>query len=207
MASILDLLNTPKGEVLVNKVNQKTSENNDQITAALGMALPILLGAINKNITSPDGKESFNNALNSPKHNPEVLDNLKEVEPNELVDEGDKILNHILGSNKESVISSLGNTLQMKESSVASILKMAAPVLMSILATQKKKENIEPSGLESLINSVSGSSARFDTSLIETLLDQNKDGSIIDDVGNMILGGGKKGKKDGGILGGMLGGK
>lgn len=207
MASILDLLNTTKGEVLVNKAKQKTSESNEKIIAVLGMGMPILLGAMNKNISSSEGKESLNNALNSPKHSQEVLEKLKETDPDILATEGDRILNHILGPNKQNIISTLGSTLQMKDSSIADILKMAAPVIMSILSTQKKNENIEPSGLESLINSVLGSSAQFDSSLIETFLDKNKDGNIIDDVGKMILGGGKKGEKDGGILGGMLGGK
>lgn len=207
MASILDLLSTHKGEVLISKVNQKTSESNDKIMAALAMGFPILLGAMNKNISSTEGKESLNNALNSEKHNPELIENLNNANPSELVDQGGKILNHILGSNQETIVSTIGSTLQMKESSIADILKMAAPVLMSILSTQKKNENIDSSGLENLINSVLGSSSKFDLSLIETFLDKNKDGSIIDDVGNMILGGGKKGKKDGGILGGMLGGK
>ena len=51
-----------------------------------------------------------------------------------------------------------------------------------------------------------GSNSSHDQSLVETLLDVDGDGSVIDDVAGIVLGG-KKGKKGGSLLGGMLGGK
>jgi len=97
--------------------------------------------------------------------------------------------------------------LQMKETSVSAIFKIAAPVLMSILSIQRRNEDIEDSELEILIDSVLGSSSKFDPSLIQTIITKSSEGNIVNDVGGMILGGGNNGKKDGGILGGMLGGK
>ena len=45
-------------------------------------------------------------------------------------------------------------------------------------------------------------------SMIESLLDGNNDGSIIDDVAGMFLNNGNKGKGSiGGMLGGLFGGK
>ncbi|MCF4101733.1 DUF937 domain-containing protein [Gillisia sp. M10.2A] len=205
MASILDLLNTSMGEDFIEKASDSTAENKDNISAAVGMALPILLGAMQKNIKSNSGAESLNKALSDNKHGDSLLNNLKSVNASDMSSEGEKILGHLLGGKQDMVSKTIGSTLNMKESSVSNIIKMAAPLLMSILASQKRKENVQSSGLGSLLDSVMGSSGTHDASLIETLLDKDGDGSVIDDVAGMILGGGKKG--GGGLLGGMLGGK
>ena len=207
MASILDLLNTDKGSEFISKAMDKTGESKDNITSALGLALPILLGAIKKNIQDKKGARELNSALNDNKHGQEFLDTLKDKNPSAMTSEGSRILQHILGSNQENINKTLSTTLGIKESSISDILKMAAPLLMSVLASQKKQEKVKTSGLDDLIESVMGSSGKFDSSLISAFLDKNKDGSIIDDVSGMIFGGNKAKKGNGGILGGMLGGK
>lgn len=205
MASILDFLNTPKGEEFISKASEKTSENKEKVTAALGLGFPILLGALKNNISSAEGKKRLNEALEE--KDKKIIENVRDINPSKLVEEGDGILRHILGSNQNAFISVIATTLQMKESSVSDILKMASPLLMSILSTQKEKEKIDASGLETLIDSVLGSSSKNDPSLVQTFLEKSKEGNIIDNVEGMIFGGNKKEKKDGGILGGMLGGK
>lgn len=204
MASILDLLNTPLGEEFIAKASDETSENKTNISAALGMALPILLGAMQKNIKSDTGAKGLDKALNSDKHGDALLNGIKSVDASDMSIEGEKILGHVLGDKQDMVTKTIGSTLNMNASSVSSIIKMAAPLLMSILASQKNKKKVSSSGLGSLLESVMGSSGSYDASLIETLLDKEADGSVIDDVGGMIFGGTKKG---GSILGGMLGGK
>ena len=205
MASILDLLNTSMGEDFIAKARDSTSENKDNISAVLGMALPILLGAMKKNIKTETGAESLNQALDDNKHGDALLSNLKSVNASDMSSEGEKILGHLLGEKQNMVTKTIGSTLNMNESSVSSIIKMAAPLLMSILANQKNKENVQSSGLGSLLDSVIGASGAHDTSLIETLLDKDGDGSVIDDVTGIIFGGNKKGGR--GLLDGMLGGK
>lgn len=207
MASILDLLGTQKGEEFIAKASDTTSESKEKVTGVLGMALPILLGSMKNNISSAEGEKSLDNALNSDKHGEEFLTNFNTRNSSEMTSEGSKILNHILGDNQGNIVSVISNTLGMKNSSVAEILKMAAPLLLSILSSQKKKTNTDASGLKDLLSSVMGSSGKFDNSLVETILNGQGDGNILNDVKGMVLGGGKSGKNDRGILGGMLGGK
>jgi len=93
----------------------------------------------------------------------------------------------------------------MDSGSVAQILKVAAPILMGMLAKKKSAENVNTtSGLEGMLGSLlGGSSARQEQSFLESILDADNDGSVVDDVAGMVLGGSKK---KGGDLGGMLGG-
>ncbi len=207
MASILDLLNTEKGKELIFKASESTGESKEKVAGVIGIALPLLLGAMKRNINSTEGKKNLDRALNDEKHGESYLENLHNIDPQEMTADGGKILNHILGENQNNIFTTVATTMGMKNSNVVEITRMLAPLLLSILASQKRKENVDANGLDDLLSSVLGSSSKFDNSLIDTLLNNNGDLNTINDVKGMILGGGKTGKKDGGILGGMLGGK
>lgn len=207
MASILDLLNTQTGKDLVNKASETTSESPEKISSVLAMAMPLILASMKKNVQAKEGAENLNKALHSEKHNGELLNHLREVPASEMINEGDKILSHILGGKKDGISNSLGTALNMDGASADKILKMAAPVIMSLLGNQKRKDNVGAGGLESLLGSVLGKQSKHDSSLITSLLDADGDGSVIDDVAGMVFGSRSGKKKGGGLLGGMLGGK
>ncbi|SHG19680.1 protein of unknown function [Salegentibacter echinorum] len=205
MASILDLLNTQTGEQLINKASAKTSADKDKVSSVLGMALPLILGAMKKNTKEPQGAENLNKALQSDKHDGELLNNLDNKDAEDLSGEGSKILNHVLGNKQGGIIKTIATALNLDENSVGNILQMAAPVVMGLLGKQKRKDNVGTSGLSGLLSSVMGANSSHDQSLIESMLDSNGDGNVMDDIGGMLMG--KKGKKGGSLLGGMLGGK
>ena len=76
---------------------------------------------------------------------------------------------------------------------------------MGYLGKQKNNQNIASSGdLTRLLGGLLGSnSAKSEQNFLEQILDADGDGSVVDDVAGMLLGGNKK---SGGGLGGMLGG-
>ena len=89
------------------------------------------------------------------------------------------------------------------------ILKVAAPLVMGYLGKQSKQQNVsDTNGIGDLLCGLlgGGATAPKQQSLIESLLDGNNDGSILDDVAGMVLnsGGTKKGGL-GGLLGGLFG--
>lgn len=206
MASILDLLNTKMGEDFIKEVSQRTSESEDKIATALGIALPVLLGSMKNNISTHEGMEALNNALAEEKHYKTLTNKPPGFNLTQTDSEREKIVEHILGPERDKIISTLGTTVGIQESSVSGLLKMTAPLLMGILSSQKNKENLKASDLDELIQSNLGISSKFEKSLIDTFFIRNKDGSIIDDVDEKVLRG-KKGKKGGSMLGGMTGGK
>lgn len=56
-----------------------------------------------------------------------------------------------------------------------------------------------------VLGNVLGGKNNPDQNLLESILDSNGDGSIMDDIAGMVLGGNSSNKKSGG-LGGLLGG-
>lgn len=147
----------------------------------------------------------------SKKHDGSILDNLGSlfsggVDENVKTD-GGNILNHVLGQKKQGVEQVIGQKAGLDVNSVDNILKVAAPILMGILGQQAKQKNVNSqSDITSLLGGLlGGSSAQNEQSFLEKILDADGDGSIIDDVAGMLLGGNKKKSGLGGLLGGIFG--
>ena len=212
MSGILDLLNSDLGKSIISGVAGQTGQDESKTSSVLTMALPVLMQAMKRNASTPQGAEGLMSALNS-KHDGSILDNLGGlfgggVDSN-VLDDGGKILGHVLGGKQQHVENALSQKSGIDAGSVAQILKVAAPILMGVLGNQAKKQNVNSSsGIEDLLGGlIGGSSSNNEQSFLESILDADGDGSIIDDVAGMVLGGSKKKGGLGGLLGGLFGGK
>ncbi|WP_439128857.1 DUF937 domain-containing protein [Polaribacter sp.] len=208
MSGILDLLNSDLGKQIVSGVSGSTGNDTNKTSSVLTMALPVLMKAMERNASSPEGAAGLMGALEK-KHDGSILDNLSGLF-NGGVDESVKqdgagILSHVLGSKQSGVEQIIGQKSGLDAGSVGNILKVAAPILMGVLGKQKKEQNVNSSNdLTGLLGGLlGGNEAQNEQSFLEKILDADGDGSVIDDVAGMVLGGSKK--KSGG-LGGLLGG-
>ncbi len=212
MAGILDLLNSDLGKTIINGVAGSTGNDTNKTSSVLTMALPVLMKAMQRNASTPQGAEGLMGAL-SGKHNGSILDNLGGLfgggVDDEVKNDGQKILGHVLGSKQQGVEKILGEKSGLDIGSVGNILKVAAPILMGVLGKQSKQQNVSSSnGIGDLLGGMlGGSSQKQEQSFLESILDADGDGSIIDDVAGMVLGGDKKKGGLGGLLGGLFGGK
>jgi len=80
---------------------------------------------------------------------------------------------------------------------------------MGVLGKQQQQQNVsDSSGISNMLGSLlGGNSAQSEQSFLTSILDADGDGSIIDDVAGMVLGGDKKAGGLGGLLGGLFGKK
>lgn len=208
MKGILDLLNSDLGKQIVSGVAGSTGTDSSKTGSVLTMAMPVLMKAMQRNAATPEGAEGLMGAL-SGKHDGSILDNLGGLfgggVDESVKQDGAGILKHVLGAKQQGVEQVIGQKSGLDAGSVGNILKVAAPLLMGMLGKQKKEQNISDSnGLGGLLGGMlGGNSASNDQSFLEKILDADGDGSVIDDVAGMFLGGNEK--KSGG-LGGMLGG-
>ncbi|CAM1356824.1 MULTISPECIES: DUF937 domain-containing protein [Tenacibaculum] len=211
MTGILDLLNSDTGKAIISGVAGSTGQDTNKTSSVLTMALPVLMKAMQRNAATPQGAESLKSALN--KHDGGILDNLGDLfnggVNSDVLQDGNKILGHVLGNKQQGVEKVIGQKAGMDSGAVADILKTAAPILMGLLGKQSRQENINNSSdLSGLLGGLlGGNSAQKEQSFLEQILDADGDGSIVDDVAGMILGnaGGSQ-QKSGGLLGGLLGG-
>ena len=210
MSGILDLLSSDLGKQIVSGVAGSTGNDSAKTSSVLTMALPVLMKAMQNNASTPEGAEGLMGAL-SGKHDGSILDNLGGLfgggVDEKVKQDGAGILGHILGGKQQGIEQVIGQKSGLDAASVANILKVAAPLLMGVLAKQKKEQNINNSGdLTALLGGLlSGNSADNDQNFLEKMLDADGDGSVIDDVAGMVLGGSKKKGGLGSLLGGLFG--
>lgn len=209
MAGLLDLLNSPMGQQLISGVAGQTNQPENKTADVLSMAMPLILGAMKKNVSSPEGAQGLLSAL-SGKHNGSILDNLGGlfsggVDDNVMQD-GAGILGHVFGSKQANVENALSQKSGLDAGSIAQILKIAAPIVMGMIGKQTAQSNVSDStGMNALLGSMLGGQPQENQSLITTLLDADGDGSILDDVAGMVMGGSKKKGGLAGLLGGLFG--
>ena len=212
MSGILDLLNSDLGKTIISGVAGQTKQQQNKTQDVLTMALPVLMQAMKRNATTTQGADGLLGALSS-KHDGSILDNLGDlfnggVDSN-VLDDGSKILGHVLGNKQQNVEQVLGAKSGIDTGTVAQILKVAAPLVMGYLGSQAKQQKVTNSnGIEGLLGGLlKNNSPQQEQSFLESILDADGDGSVIDDVAGMVLGGNKNKSSLGGLLGGMFGGK
>lgn len=212
MSGILDLLNSDLGKTIISGVSNQTGQDQNKTNGVLTMALPVLMQAMKRNAATPEGAQGLLGALEN-KHDGSILDNLGSLfgggVSSDVMDDGGKILGHVLGNKQRNVENALSQKSGMDAGSVAQILKVAAPILMGVLGKEKRQQQVkDSSGLEGLLGGlIKGNSPQQEQSFLESMLDADGDGSIIDDVAGMVLGGNKKKGGLGGLLGGLFGKK
>lgn len=212
MSGILDLLNSDLGKTIISGVAGQSGQSADKTSSVLTMALPVLMGAMKRNAATPEGAAGLMGAL-SGKHDGSILENLGGLfdggVDQSVIDDGAGILGHVLGGSQNNVTNALSQKSGMDSSAVMEILKVAAPLVMGYLGKQSKQQSVSDSnGIGNLLGGLlgGGATAPKQQSLIESLLDGDGDGSILDDVAGMVLNSGSTKKSGlGGLLGGLFG--
>ena len=115
----------------VQTLAKNVGANEAQVNAVLKDAVPVLIGKMSDNASTKDGAASLNKALNEHKTG-DVIDAAAFLNGADKTD-GDKILTHILGSDKDAATKALSKKSGLSSSKVSSILSLVAPLLLSQL--------------------------------------------------------------------------
>lgn len=211
MAGILDLLNSDLGKTLISGASKQFGQDEGKTTSALSAALPLILGAMKNNASTPDGASGLLKALGNDKHNGGILDNLGSIlggggVDQNVLDDGAGILGHVFGGREQNVANAVSKSSGIDIGTAMNILKVAGPLVMGALGKESRAKGVsDQNGIGDLLGGMLGGASNEQQSLVSKLLDADGDGSIIDDVAGMILGGGKKKGGLGGLLGGLFG--
>ncbi|PKP25709.1 MAG: hypothetical protein CVU03_06825 [Bacteroidetes bacterium HGW-Bacteroidetes-2] len=207
MNSILDILNSDLGKQIVQGASAQTSASENKTNQVMSMAMPLLLAAMKKNASTPEGAKGLLNAIQT-KHDGSLVNNLGTffqggVEDSALKD-GAGILKHVLGGKQPQIENALSQKSGLDASSVAQILQIAAPIVLGMIGKQANEAKVNnQNGLANVLGGLLDGKKNTQQSFLESLLDANGDGSVVDDIAGMVFNG-KSDKKQSG-LGGLLG--
>jgi hypothetical protein len=188
--SIINLLQGQDLQELASKVGG----NEEEVKSGLGVALPAMLEALNKNTNTTEGAESLNKALED--HDGSILNNVSGFLDNPQSENGLGILGHLFGNSTPNVAQAVSKSSGLDQNSSMQLLTMLAPLVLGFLGKEKKQNNLDANGLNNLTSMLSSNLAQSNPdimSFVGSLLDSNKDGSFLDEALGML--GGFFGKK------------
>ena len=135
------LLGTLLSSDSVSGVSKATKADDKEVQSVLNAALPLLLKGAKKQSEDKDTAESFATALLS--HGKKDTSNLSSFLKNVDLDDGSKIIGHLLGKDDDSV-KKIAKSSGVSAKKTGDILSAAAPLLMSLLGQEsasKKSDN------------------------------------------------------------------
>jgi hypothetical protein len=196
MTNLMDLLQGQLSEGLIEQLSQQLGGTDKEATqvAAQG-AISTLMAALNKNAQSPEGAQALDRALERD-HDGGILEKFgallgQAAAPQEptmpAALDGAGILKHVLGGKQSGAIDMISKMSGLGGDKTGNLLMMLAPMVLGMLGQQKKQQGLDAGGIaELLMKSVSSASSKQkEMGLIGKLLDQDGDGSVMDDLAGM----------------------
>lgn len=198
--SLIDMLTQQLGSGGLSQIGRSIGADEKKTGGAVAAALPILLSALGRNASKPEGAQALASALDKD-HDGGILENLGGFLGNPEAGPGNGILKHVLGGRRPAVERSVGKATGLDAGSVGKLLITLAPVVMGMLGKMKRQDNMDANGLASFLGRERQTAERqapIADGLFGQLLDSDGDGDV--DLGDVM-------KKGGGLLGGLFGGR
>jgi OmpA-OmpF porin, OOP family len=155
--NLLDLFTSGIGKDFGALASQALSESSGATSSALGAAIPTLLAGLMKSGSSSSGASSLLSMLNGPQVNSGLLDNIGGLfsggqGQNPLMAAGGPLLGMLFGGEKVGgIANALGSMAGIKSGSASGLLTMAAPLIFGMLKKYVSGNNVNASGLQSLL--------------------------------------------------------
>lgn len=180
------LLGGALGDQVTGLVSQQLGIDQNQAQSAIGLALPTLLNALNKNAATEDGAAALTNAISND-HNGSGLADLAGLAQSALGGDGASILKHILGGAQPNVENAISQNAGIGGGQASQVLQILAPIVLNALGNQSQASGggINVASIAGLLSNFVGNhqqEAPQHQNIISSLLDQNHDGNVADDA-------------------------
>ena len=171
----------------VRNIAQRFGISESQADAAVQIAVPLILTALARNASQPQGAENLHQAINND-HDGSIFGNLMGYLGNPQSANGAGILGHVFGPQKPTVENNLARATGMDQSAAGGLLETLAPMVMGAVGQTQQQSHLDASGLSNLLNSQqqeAQANAPGVMGMLGSMLDQNQDGSAMDDLQRM----------------------
>lgn len=187
MSSLFDLLSSQLGGDAIGQISRQIGADEEGTSKAVAGALPMMMAALSRNAQSQDGAASLFNAL-SRDHDGSLLDDLGGFLGQAQSGPGEDILGHVFGNRRSSVESGLSQLSGLDLGSIGKLLPILAPIILAALGKKQRSRHLDPGGLTDFLNTErhqAEKAAPREFSMLESLLDRDGDGQVIDDVASI----------------------
>ena len=187
MNAITQMITQQLGGSAVSAIANRFGISETKANMAVQIGVPLIMAALARNASQPQGAESLHQAINND-HDGSILDNVMGYLGNPQSANGAGIVGHVFGNQRPAIESNLAQATGMDQSSAGGLLETLAPLVMGSLGKTQQQDGLDSSGLSNLLNSQQQEAQANSPdvmSMLGSMLDQNKDGSSMDDLQRM----------------------
>ena len=172
---------------VISKIGKSVGVEPNKVEQIVRLGMPTILQALGRNASTSNGKLELSAALDQ--HQDDKIGNIEGFLDNVDTKDGLKILGHAFQDKNGLVQNNLAKKVGLEGIQVSGILALLAPLLMGILGQEKKKQNVDAANIPALINSMLSPDGEHNAmDMFSNLLDSDKDGDVMDDLGNIFSG-------------------
>ncbi|TFH33972.1 MAG: DUF937 domain-containing protein [Anaerolineales bacterium] len=165
-------------------ITDKLGVDEASAQKAIGLALPLIIGSLNRNSSSADGAQALTNAL-SRDHDGSILGDLaSNLGRQDLLDDGMAILGHVLGEKRTSAGKTIGQATGLGSQQTMQLMGMLAPVVLGALGKTQRENKLDAQGVASLLTQ-EREQANSTLPGIAQLLDMDGDGDVTEEMINL----------------------
>jgi hypothetical protein len=187
MNAITQMIMQQLGGSASQKIAQRFGISEPTANTAIQMAVPLLVTALARNASQPQEAQNLHQAV-ATDHDGSIFDNLTAYLGNPQSANGAGILGHVFGSQQPAIQNNLAQATGMDQSSAGGLLETLAPLVMGSIGQAQQQNGLDASGLSNYLNAQqqeAQATAPGAMSVLSSMLDQNKDGSSMDDLQRM----------------------
>lgn len=187
MNVLTEMLMRQLGASAISQIGGKIGADPGTTSKALAIAVPLLISALARNSSTPAGAEALNQAV-ARDHDGSILDNLGGFFGNTEAANGAGILGHVFGDQRSDAENGLAQNTGLDPGAAGQLLETLAPLVMGALGKTQQEQGLDATGLSAYLGDQQqqAQAASPDVmGMLGNLLDSNKDGSVLDDVGRI----------------------
>jgi hypothetical protein len=189
--SIVDVLSSQLGPGTVQAVSRQLGIDPATAERAIAAAVPMLTGGLARNAACPGGAEAIHQAVTRD-HDGSLLDDVAGFLGQGQTGMGAAILGHVFGGNQNRAAAGVSQATGLDMGKAGQLLMMLAPLVMAALGRHASQNGLDAGGISDVLQS-SHAQAQAQApaglgGILGSLLDQDHDGNVMDDVGGLLGG-------------------
>jgi hypothetical protein len=187
MNAITQIITQQLGGGAARTIAQRFGISESTANTAIQMGVPLILSALARNAAQPQEAQNLHQAV-ATDHDGSIFDNLMGYLGNPQSANGAGILGHVFGNQKPAIENNLAQATGMDQNSAAGLLETLAPLVMGSLGKAQQQNGLDASGLSNLLDNQQNeaqANAPDAMGMLSSMLDQNNDGSSMDDLKRM----------------------
>ncbi len=189
--SLIEQLQQQIGPEAIQGLSQQLGTDKDTTQSAVTQALPMIMGVLANRTGTRDGASSIMSMIDQ--EGDGILDDIVGFLSRSDNGSGPSILNNLLGEKRGKVEEGVSQMTNLDTNTSSRLLENLAPIVMGLLSKQKNQQGLNISAIAGLLGQeAKQADAGGAIGMLNNLLDQDGDGSMLDDAMDFLGGLGKR---------------